>query len=69
GLPLDRIVSPYGSESLTPGVLQAAATRYMPRDVYVQVTAMPSDSTIYTKAEKAEKGTARADSGKVGRGR
>jgi len=69
GLPLDRIVSPYGSESLTPEVLQAAATRYMPRDVYVQVTAMPSDSTIYTKAEKAEKGTARADSGKVGRGR
>jgi len=69
GLPLDRIVSPYGSERLTPQALQAAATRYMPRDVYIQVTAMPSDSTLYTKAEKAEKDTVRADSGKAGRGR
>jgi hypothetical protein len=32
-------------------VLQAAATRYMPRDVYIQLTAMPSDSTLYTRAE------------------
>jgi zinc protease len=69
GLPLDRIVSPYGSEHLTPQVLQAAATRYMPQDVYIQVTAMPSDSTLYIKAAKAEKGTAKADSGKAGRGR
>jgi zinc protease len=66
GIPLDRIPKPYGSEELSPGALQAAATRYMPRDVYIQVTAMPQDSTLGTRATRDTVSTTRA---KVGRGR
>jgi zinc protease len=65
GIPLDRIPKPYGSEQLTPGALQAAATRYLPRDVYIQVTAMPQDSTLETLAAKD---TVSTNSAKVGRG-
>ncbi|HEY9480047.1 MAG TPA: insulinase family protein [Gemmatimonadaceae bacterium] len=50
GIPLDRIPNPYGNERLTPDALKAAATRYLPRKVYIQMTAMPQDSTLYTGA-------------------
>ena len=66
GIPLDRIPKPYGNERLSPGALQAAATRYLPRDVYILVTAMPQDSTLGSRAAKDTVSTTRA---KVGPGR
>jgi zinc protease len=65
GIPLDRIPKPYGNERLSPGALQAAATRYLPRNVYIQVTAMPRDSTLGSRGAKDTVSTTRA---KVGRG-
>jgi zinc protease len=50
GIPLDRIPNPYGNEKLTPDALRAAAKRYLPRDVYIKLTAMPQDTTLYGRA-------------------
>ena len=66
GIPLDRIPKPYGSEKLSPGALQAAATRYLPRDVYIQVTAMPQDSTLGSRAAKDTVSTTPSEGGTRG---
>ena len=52
GVPLDRIPKPYGEEQMTPAELRAAATRYMPRKVFIKLTAMPQDTTLYSRAAK-----------------
>ncbi len=52
GIPLDRIPTPYGEEQLTPTELRTAATRYMPRKVFIKLTAMPQDTTLYSEAAK-----------------
>ena len=46
GLPLDRIVDPYDEERVTPGELAAAARRFLPDDVYISITAMPSETLM-----------------------
>jgi zinc protease len=51
GIPLDRIPAPYPEREVTPAELQAAAQRYLPDDVYIHLTAMPSDTTLYTKSD------------------
>ncbi|MBX6333268.1 MAG: insulinase family protein [Gemmatimonadaceae bacterium] len=51
GIPLEKIVAPYGTRSVTPNELQLAAQRYLPSDVYIHATQMPRDSTLYTKAD------------------
>ncbi|HEY9448625.1 MAG TPA: insulinase family protein, partial [Gemmatimonadaceae bacterium] len=66
GIPLDRIPKPYGDEHLTPDGLRTAATRYLPRKVFIRLTAMPSDSTLYTRTAKD---TVSTNPAKVGRGR
>jgi zinc protease len=48
GIPFARIVNPYGGRPVTPVDLKAAANRYLPSDVYLHVTQMPEDSTLYT---------------------
>jgi zinc protease len=50
GIPLDRIPKPYGEEQMTPAELRTAATRYMPRKVFIKLTAMPQDTTLYSRA-------------------
>ena len=57
GLPLDRIVDPYVEGIVTPSELAEAARRFLPDDVYIQITALPSES-LMENLEKAE-----ADSG------
>jgi zinc protease len=52
GIPLDRIPKPYGEEQLTPAELRTAATRYMPRKVFIKLTALPQDSTLYSEAAR-----------------
>jgi zinc protease len=52
GIPLDRIPKPYGEEQMTPAELRTAATRYMPRKVFIKLTAMPQDTTLYSQAAK-----------------
>ena len=49
-IPLDRIVTPYSDASMTPEALSAAAKRYLPKDVYIHIIAMPEDSTSYPKS-------------------
>src|SRR5581483_5651304 len=51
GLPLEKIVAPYGRAPVTPSELQQPAERYLPSDVYIHLTNMPKDSTLYTKAD------------------
>ncbi|MBX6331755.1 MAG: insulinase family protein [Gemmatimonadaceae bacterium] len=51
GIPLDQIIAPYGKAPVTPKELQLAAQRYLPNDVYVHVTSMPKDSTLYIRAD------------------
>jgi hypothetical protein len=50
GIPLDRIPKPYGEEQMTPTELRTAASRYMPRKVFIKLTAMPQDTTLYSRA-------------------
>ncbi|MBX6332538.1 MAG: insulinase family protein [Gemmatimonadaceae bacterium] len=57
GIPLDRIPSPYPEREVTPAELQAAAQRYLPSDVYIHLTAMPGDTTLYTKSNDATSAT------------
>ncbi|MBX6330622.1 MAG: insulinase family protein [Gemmatimonadaceae bacterium] len=51
GIPLDQIVAPYGTVPITPEELKLAAQRYLPSDVYIHVTRMPKDSTLYTRVD------------------
>ncbi len=51
GIPLDEIPAPYPEQEVTPAELQAAAKRYLPDDVYLHLTMMPSDSTSYAKRD------------------
>jgi hypothetical protein len=37
---------------MTPAELRTAATRYMPRKVFIKLTAMPQDTTLYSQAAK-----------------
>ncbi|MBX6331729.1 MAG: insulinase family protein [Gemmatimonadaceae bacterium] len=54
GIPLDKIPAPYPEQEVTPAELEAAAKRYLPDNSYIHVTAMPEDSTSYTKADSAD---------------
>jgi zinc protease len=47
GIPLDRIPHPFPERTLTPAELQTAAKQYLPADVFLHVTLMPSDTTSY----------------------
>jgi len=51
GIPLDKIIDPYGTVAMTPSAFRAAAQRYLPSDVYVHITGMPRDSTSYTRRD------------------
>jgi zinc protease len=57
GIPLDKIPAPYGDRRLTPAELRDAAQRYLPSDVYVHLTAMPKDSTLYTRKDTTTSST------------
>jgi zinc protease len=46
-IPLDRIVSPYSAEPVTPEEAEAAARKYLPEAAYLHVIAEPSDSTMH----------------------
>jgi zinc protease len=46
GVPLDRIVSPYPADHVTPKELEAAAGKYLPKTAFIQLTNVPSDSTM-----------------------
>ncbi len=59
GIPLEKIVAPYGTAPITPDELKLAAQRYLPSDVYIHVTEMPKDSTLYTKADTTKPKAAR----------
>ena len=62
GLPFDRIVDPYEANGVTPAELADAARKYLPDDVYISITAMPSDTALANgKAGGADtkEGTAR----------
>ncbi len=41
GLPIDRILNPYGSTQLTPESMRDAARRFLPEKAFVQLTQMP----------------------------
>jgi len=43
-IPLGRIIDPSASRSITPSELQEAARRYLPKDVYIHLTAVPRDT-------------------------
>jgi len=49
GIPLDKIPAPYPEHVVSPAELKAAATRYLPNDAYIHLTAMPEDSSSYAK--------------------
>ena len=51
GISLDKIIDPYGTTALTPSEFRTAAQRYLPNDVYIHLTAMPQDSTSYTRRD------------------
>ncbi|HWZ58801.1 MAG TPA: insulinase family protein [Gemmatimonadaceae bacterium] len=53
GIPLDSITHPYPEREVSPAEIQAAANTYMPGDVYIHLTAMPEDSTLYMKGGSA----------------
>jgi zinc protease len=50
GLPLDRIPRPYEA-GVTPAELREAAVRYLPPDVFIQLVALPKDSTSYARGD------------------
>ena len=52
-IPLDRIPDPYAGGEVTPSELREAVERYLPKDVYIHITAMPRDSTLYTSPDPA----------------
>ena len=52
GISFDRIVDPYEAGAVTPAELAEAARRFLPDDVYIQITAMPSE-TLMEEMEKA----------------
>ena len=52
GIPLGGIPKPNGEEQHTPDELRTAATRYMPRKVFIKLTAMPQDTTLYSRARE-----------------
>ena len=41
GLPIDRILTPYGSTQLTPETMRDAARRFLPEKAFVHLTQMP----------------------------
>jgi zinc protease len=53
GIPLDKIPDPYDHQQVTPAELETAAQTYLPSDVYVHLTMMPQDSTLYTQRDTA----------------
>ncbi len=53
GIPLDKISDPFGHRDVTPAEFQVAAQHYLPSDVYIHLTAMPTDSTLYTTPDTA----------------
>ncbi len=48
GIPLDRIPDPYAGSDMTPSEFREAVQRFLPKDVYIHITAMPRDSALYT---------------------
>lgn len=60
GIPLGRIPDPYGDRQVSPEKLEAAARQYMPNDVYIHLTMMPEDSTLYTRRDSASAPAPRA---------
>ncbi|MBX6333241.1 MAG: insulinase family protein [Gemmatimonadaceae bacterium] len=52
GIPLDRIVEPV-TTPLTAADIRSAAQAFLPAQAYISVTALPRDSTLYTKGERA----------------
>jgi len=59
GLPLDRIVSPYPTESVTAAALKETTNRYMPADTYYLFAYMPKREvmTEYKKKLQAKAGS------------
>jgi zinc protease len=49
-IPFSRIISPVAA-TLTAGDIRAAAREYLSTDAYIHLTAMPKDSTLYTKVD------------------
>ena len=59
GIPLDRIVAPYDSEGVSGADVAAAARKFLPKDVYIQITALPSDTTYEQVEDSTESGGGR----------
>ena len=55
GIPLDKIPDPYAHRHVTPDELKTAAERYLPKDVYVHLVAMPQDTALYKHHAEANK--------------
>ena len=53
GIPLDRIVAPYDSAEVSGADVAAAARRFLPKDVYIQITALPADTTYEQAGDSA----------------
>ena len=51
GIPLDENMTPYPEREVTPAELEAVAKHYLPEDVYLHLTVMPSDSTSYARGD------------------
>ncbi|HEY9449522.1 MAG TPA: hypothetical protein VIQ60_07195, partial [Gemmatimonadaceae bacterium] len=50
GLPLERITRPYEAP-VTSAELKEAAAHYLPPDVFIQLVALPKDSTSYARGD------------------
>jgi zinc protease len=59
GIPLDRVVTPYDGDALTTAEIAAAARRFLPKDVYIQITALPADTTYEQTSDSAASGGGR----------